>query len=267
MGNAYFRTKSSGMVRLWWVLGLLTLLGTSCTINRDIMFKTPTDYTFDKGADSLAPVFRIQPNDVFSFRLFANDGFRMIDLVDNDGTMRNNNALNRLSFNYVVDNDGGTKLPLLGRVHVAGLTMREAETMLEERYTIYYNKPFVQVTVSNRRVVVFPGGGGDAKVVPLDNNNTTLMEALAMAGGLAKRGDARQVKLFRRDPDGTRKAFKYDMSEITGLPYADVVLQADDIIYVQPTPELAREVLNDITPLITLLTSTVLVIGIVRGFQ
>ncbi len=243
-------------------------MGTSCTINRDIMFKTPMDHTFDTGADSLSPVFRIQPNDVFTFRLFANDGFRMIDLVDNEmGSMRANQALNRMSFNYLVDNEGYARLPLIGKQYMAGLTVRESEAMLEERYISFYNKPFVQLTVNNRRVVVFPGGGGDAKVIPLENNNTTLMEALAQAGGVAKRGDARNIKLFRTVQGGKRKVYKYDMSHIGGLPHADVVLQADDIIYVQPVPELAREVLNDITPLITLLTSTILVIGIVRGFQ
>ena len=49
--------------------------------------------------------------------------------------------------------------------------------------------------------------------------------------------------------------------------YGDLVMQADDIIYVEPNPELARELLYDLTPLITLLTSTVLVLGIVRGLQ
>ena len=45
------------------------------------------------------------------------------------------------------------------------------------------------------------------------------------------------------------------------------VMQADDVIYVQPNPEIARELLYDLAPLITLLTTTVLVLGIVRGLQ
>ena len=51
------------------------------------------------------------------------------------------------------------------------------------------------------------------------------------------------------------------------LPFADLTVQADDIIYVQPNPEIAREILADLNPIIALLTSTVLVIGIVRGFS
>lgn len=257
------------MGRSVWAGILVVLLATSCSINRDIMFKTPTDHVFDVGTDTTSSDFTIQPNDMFTFRLFAADGFRMIDLVDNEGGggMRNVNQMNRMNFTYVVDNQGYTKLPLLRKVHVAGLTVREAEAALEEQYEQFYRRPFAQISITNRRAVVFPGGGGDAKVVQLENNNTTLMEALALAGGLSRRGDARRIKLFRRDIDGTRKVYLYDMSDIQGLPHADVILQADDIIYVQPVPELAREVLNDIAPIVTLLTSTVLVIGIIRGFQ
>ena len=243
---------------------LVVMSMASCTINRDIMFKTPVDHTFDTPLDTGGKAFRIQANDMLTFRLFANDGFRMIDLVDEQQGQRN---VNRMTFNYLVDWDGTAKLPLLGPVKVSGYTVRQAEMYLETAYAKYYERPFVQLFVNNRRVVVFPGGGGDARVVQLENTNTTLMEALAEAGGMAKRGDARRVKLFRRKPDGGRSVYQFDLSDISGLQHADMVMQADDIIYVHPNPELAREVLNDLNPVITLLTSTILVIGIVRGFS
>jgi hypothetical protein len=44
-------------------------------------------------------------------------------------------------------------------------------------------------------------------------------------------------------------------------------MQGDDVLYVQPNPEIAREALQDLTPIITLLTSVVLVIGVIRGFS
>jgi polysaccharide biosynthesis/export protein len=248
------------------ILALLVLfMATGCTINRDIMFKTPTDHTFDQFVDSVHQL-RIQPNDQLQFRLFANDGFKMIDLVS-EGAGREAQYMNRMIFTYTVEFDGQVKLPLLGRTPISNLTLREAEHMLEERFTQFYNKPYVQLQVVNRRVVVFPGGGGDAQIVVLENNNTTLLEVLGQAGGLSRRGDARHIKIFRLDPSGSRKVFEFDMSEISGLKYADMVMQGDDVVYVQPTPELAREAIQDLAPIITLLTSVVLVIGIVRGFN
>jgi polysaccharide export outer membrane protein len=249
--------------RWLWVVAVVMAVS-SCTINRDIMFKTPVDHVFDTPPDSGTKAFKIQPNDMLTFRLFANDGFRMIDLVDEQQGVRN---LNRMSFNYLVDWDGTAKLPLLGPVKVSDLTVRQAEMFLEGAYAKYYERPFVQLFVNNRRVVVFPGGGGDARVVPLENTNTTLMEALAEAGGVAKRGDARRVKVFRRKPDGGRHVYQFDMSDISGLKHADLVMQADDIVYVQPNPEIAREAISDLNPIITLLTTTILVIGIVQGLS
>jgi hypothetical protein len=46
-----------------------------------------------------------------------------------------------------------------------------------------------------------------------------------------------------------------------------MVMQGDDVVYVQPNPDLAREALQDITPIVGLLTSIALIIGIFRGFN
>lgn len=242
-------------------LGMVALLLTGCAINRNIMFKTPRDFEFDTVSDTLDREFKIQADDILSFRMYANDGFKMVDMV-NEEQLRTTTT-NRIVFNYLVYPDGHAKLPVIGDVQVGGLTVREAELLLEERYATYYQKPFVLLSVSNRRVVIFPGGGGDAKVVMLENNNTTLLEVLARSGGVAKRGDVRKVKLFRRVGD-TRKVMQFDLSDIQNLKYADLVMQADDVVYVQPKPEIARGILQEVTPLITLLSSVVLVWGIVR---
>ncbi|MBL7962248.1 MAG: polysaccharide biosynthesis/export family protein [Flavobacteriales bacterium] len=231
------------------------------------MFKTPTDFQYDVVPDSadFRQLFRIQRNDYLEFRLFANDGFKLIDLVSEAGL--DARAVQRLTFKYLVEYDGLVKLPLLGRVKLADMTIREAEMFLEDKYSEYYNRPFVQLFVTNRRVVVFPGAGGDAQVVNLENNNTTLLEVLANARGLPRRANASKVKLFRRGEDGHRQVFLFDLSDIDGLKYADIVMQGDDILYVQPNPEVARELLYDLTPLITLLTTTLLVIGIANSFS
>lgn len=252
---------------LWFPVVLALGILSGCTVNSDIMFKTPNDYEFDVFTDTANTLFRIQPNDALEMRLFANDGYKMIDFIS-EGSARELMMAQRMIFTYNVEYDGLVKLPLLGRVSIAGMTLREAEMMLEDRYSEFYIRPFIQVTVNNRRVVIFNGQAGMARVIPLENNNTTLMEALSEAGGLAPRGQARNVKLFRKDiASGQRKVYHFDMSTIEGLPYADIVLEGDDIVYVQPNQELAREALSDLNPLIALLTTTLLILGIVRGFQ
>lgn len=243
---------------------LIAALFSSCTINRDIMFRTSTDYEFDTYVDSAKSTLRLQPNDMIQLRLFANDGFKMIDLVS-DNSSRDASFLQRTTFSYYIESDGMIKLPVIGRVPLAGLTIREAEAFLETKYTTYYNRPFAQVQVTNRRVVVFPGGGSLARSVVLENNNTTLLEVLGEAGGLSSRANAKKVKVFRYGPDRERLVYEFDLSDISGLKYADMVMQGDDVVYVQPNPEIAREILTDLTPLITLMSSIILVYTVVRN--
>ncbi|MGV3636162.1 MAG: polysaccharide biosynthesis/export family protein, partial [Flavobacteriales bacterium] len=128
---------------------VVAALLSSCTINRDIMFRTPMDYEFDTPVDTVRGALRLQPNDMIQFRLFANDGFKMIDLVS-ENSSREASFLQRAVFNYFIENDGMVKLPIIGHTKLAGLTLREAEAHLEQSYAEYYKKPFVQVQVVNR---------------------------------------------------------------------------------------------------------------------
>jgi polysaccharide export outer membrane protein len=114
--------------------------------------------------------------------------------------------------------------------------------------------PYAIVRVLNNRVLVFPGASGSAVVITLQNMNTTLIEALALAGGVSGRGDAAKVKLIRRTDEGN-KVYFMDLSTIAGLRDAQTIVQANDIIYVEPVPEIAREVLNDISPVASIFSS------------
>ncbi len=247
---------------------LLLFLATGCSINNDIMLRTGKDYQFDDIPEEPDLEYKISPDDVLQFRLFANDGFRLIDVTSGSGSGGGRNQVGRRGqISYLVEQDGRVKLPVLGRINVEGMTVREAEIMLEEKYSEYYNKPFVILNVSNRRVIVFPGSGGSAQVITLQNNNTTLMEVLAMAGGISSRGRAREIKLMRKTEEGKRKIFKIDLSTIKGIRHGDLVVQADDIIYVEPMPQLASQVVQDIAPILSLLTSALFVYSTVARFS
>ncbi|UTW62751.1 polysaccharide biosynthesis/export family protein [bacterium SCSIO 12741] len=242
-------------------------------LNQSIMFKTPKDYTFDTPPDTIIDQYVIQANDLFYFRLFANDGFKLIDLTSSGSSNGGNQNFNLFNsdnslFQYLVEYDGTVKLPILGRIHVEGLTLREMELMLQEKYSLSFNDPFVQITVLNRRVIVFPGESGQAAVIGLQNNNTTLMEALALAGGLSENGKAQKVKLIRKTDDPNNPlVYQFDLSTIEGLRYANMIVQTEDIIYVEPRRRVALNVMREITPYITLLTTFLLTLTTIQALR
>ena len=162
-------------------------------------------------------------------------------------------------FDYLVDRDGTAKLPLVGRIKLSGLTIPEAESYLEQVYTEFYVKPFVTAKVINNRVIVFPGNGGKAQVLNLQNGNTTVIEALALTGGIQEDGKAYKVKLIRNDGTNKPKVFLMDLSKIDGINVGNSVVMANDIIYVEPRYRFAKTLVTEIAPILTLLSSTVII--------
>lgn len=224
------------------------------------MLKTPKDYNYDKLIDSLSRLdYRIAPNDAIVYRIFTNDGFKLVDMTSANNFVRND-------IDVIVESDGNIKMPGIGRVSVMGLTIKEAEKLMEEKYSEFYVKPFVTLKVTNKRVIVFPGNTGQARVIALLNNNTTVMEAIAGANGIPEDGKAYKVKLIRNNPDPLQKPYVYlmDLSRIEGITYGYTKVQAGDIIYVEPRYRPFKTVVTEITPLLTLLTTALILVQFYR---
>ena len=119
------------------------------------------------------------------------------------------------------------------------------------------------LNVLNRRVIVFPGSGGKANVINLQNNNTTLLEALALSGGIANTGKAKRIKLIRGNPKDP-EVYLIDLSTIEGMKQGDMVLQANDIIYVEPVLKISQTLLAEMSPYIMILTNILLIIALFK---
>jgi polysaccharide export outer membrane protein len=147
---------------------------------------------------------------------------------------------------------------------MAGLTIKETELMLQDKYSAHYIKPYVIVKILNKRVIVFPGSAGDAKVIPLKYNNTTLIEAIALSGGIADDGKARQVKLIRTNND-KHDVYLIDLSKIEGIKMANMVVQANDIIYIEPRRKISSKIVQEIAPILSIISSLFIVFTYTRA--
>jgi polysaccharide export outer membrane protein len=256
-------------MRYFNVVRLLTfiivgLVFQQCGINSNIMFKSPKGEHANMDSIPMTPLadYQISVDDKLTFSLSTNNGTKIIESMS--GIQTDGNGSGSMS-EYIVRNSGKVELPILGEVIVSGLTIPQCEDTLQKLFSKEYQEPFVQVKITNQRVIVFPGNGSDARVIPLTNSNTTLMEAIAAAGGITERGKANTIKLMRKE-FGIRKIYTLDLSTVEGLRFVDMVVQANDYIYVEPNPELAKEVVQEIAPIFSILSSALVIFTVFTKF-
>lgn len=201
----------------------------------------------------------IIPGDWISFTLTTQSGIQLIDMTTGTQTDGQNNMNMQQMLRggggaqYMVKPDGMVELPVIGDILVEGLTRTELEDLLEEKYSYLYNDPFVMVRMEDRRAYVFMGLEG-AKVVPLINDNMTLIQVLAASGGVTRGSKSRNIRVIRGDYENP-SIRKIDLSTIAGLKDADMIIQPNDLIIVAPTTPVAAELLKQVTPILGLLSS------------
>jgi polysaccharide export outer membrane protein len=193
--------------------------------------------------------YLIQKNDVVTIEVFTNQGDKIIDPnLESFKDSPSQAGLKSEKQKYLVDKDGVAKLPLLQEIKLEGLTIRQAEEILQKEYAKQYQEPFVVLNVVNRRVTVLGSPGG--KVIPLLDENIKLTEVLALAGGVSTDGKAANIRVLRGD-----QIFIADFSTIEGYLRDDMLIQSGDIIYVEPVRRPFLEALQSYGPLISIITS------------
>ena len=250
---------------LFAIIPALLFLSSCANINSNILFKIPKGDKFVFDSIPLTPNedYKLGTGDRFNFIFGTNKGEKIIFSQSGVSSAESNSSVlnqNRLAISYLVRQDGTVNLPLLGIVNIEGKSIIEVEDVLVALLSKNYLNPFVKITLINQRVIIFPGKG-DAKVVYLVNTNTSLLEALAMAGGINESGRSNSIKLMRKTSHG-REIYKIDLSTISGLKEAEMIVQSNDYIYVDFKPRIASAFLNEITPWLSVLTTALLTYNI-----
>jgi polysaccharide biosynthesis/export protein len=245
---------------LFFLLIAISVVFSSCTINKEFMFKTPEDYTFDVPAiDSSSIDYKIQPNDIISFEVYTNEGAMMLEFTTS-GVEPSGYRMG-VGFQYTVDSQGQVEFPVIGLQKISGMTVGQAQDFVEDSYEYQFNGPYVVMKVLNRRAIVFTSPAGSGTVIDLANQGISVIEAIALAGGLGDNGDASDIKIIRKV--GTKQeVYLVDLSKIEGIKYANMAVEAGDIIYVQQTRQLGKEIVQDVQPYVALLSALSLALAV-----
>lgn len=144
--------------------------------------------------------------------------------------------------------EGNADLPLLGTLHLAGLTVEQVQKEVAERLKTYVREPEVSLTMTQFRAETVTLSGAFARpgIYHLQGKHT-LTEVLAAAGGLGETA-SRVLQIVRQNDrgplglenarlraDGTASIGQLDISLVAGKnPADDFVLQPFDVITAFP---------------------------------
>jgi polysaccharide biosynthesis/export protein len=243
------------------VIGLCVLLFlSSCDkyLNRSMMLRIGPNYPYSEFSDISETQYRIAPDDRINAMIYTNDGSGMINM---GGSVSVGSST---TLPIKIESDGFAKLPIFGRIYLEGLTIRQAEMLIEDKFSTFYNNPFVLLEVSNRRVMLF--AGTSTRVVSLMNDNTTLFEVLASSGGIPLNGKADKVKIVRGDLKNPQ-VYIIDLSTLSGMKDANLVMQANDIIYIETRKGYITKALAELGPYIGLLGTVISTAAIITQLR
>lgn len=236
----------------------VVLLASCGSYRQNIMFKVPEGAVLQQQIETAHRNYVIQPNDWLKLNVYTNKGELIIDpdfslLKD----LPAQNMQRRPDPVYLVDVNGVAKFPMVGELKVEGLTIRQTEAILQQEYSKYYTEPFVVLQYTNKRVVVLGAPGG--QVIPLTNENLTLVEVLALASGLPNDSKAQNIRVIRGD-----QFFVADLSTLDGYKRTNMIMLPGDVVYVEPIRRPVSEAVRDYGPVISIITSlTTLIVVLV----
>lgn len=230
------------MKKILFTLALIAviMLAGGCQSMKEYAYFQNID-TLDLSASKRLPDVKVMPKDELSIivKTTNQDAAEPFNLYSNDLTNGSSNNNNRTG--YLVDNEGNINFPVIGKVHVGGLTKNEVEDLIKDKISPYLAKtenPVVICRMSNFHITVI-GETGSSNVIDVPDEKISIVDALAKSGDIGLYGKRTNVLLVRQDSTGEKHIHRYNMDDarIFNDPY--YYLQQNDLVYVQPSKQKA----------------------------
>ncbi len=219
-------------------IAALLFLMSSCTIQKQIPFylQNAPDSTIIKTVVPVAEL-KIQPNDILAIEISSKSIVpEKSDQLYNQSMMAGGvmGAANP-TFGYLVDKEGNIRHHRLGTLHVVGLTRNELAEEIRKKLTIPVEllaDPTVKVRFVNFRVNVL-GQVPREGPVTVNSERLTILEAIALAGGITDFGRRDNVRVVR-EQDGKRSVGYVDLTKSDFYTSEYYNLTQNDVILVEP---------------------------------
>ena len=212
--------------KVLWGLLLLVVAATSCVSPRQITYIRDFEYDKDYPAKP-APELRVRPEDELSIQVFSADPALAVPF--NTGALTNEGLGVTKAASYIVDGAGYIDFPVLGRLHMEGMTLKEVQNDITNRIISsgYIKEPVVSVNLTNFTFTLIKYG--TTSRVSVAGRNINLLQAVVPSQG----EKIKEVTVIRTE-NGQRRAYSvnYLTKDIFDSPV--FYLQQNDIVYVKP---------------------------------
>lgn len=165
------------------------------------------------------------------------DGGTQFNVVAAQGSGVNNPG-------YLVDEEGFVDYPVLGKIKLAGLTIRQAKEVLATRLKAYIKEPVVEVRIINYKVVVL-GEVNRPGTIIAPNHKITILDAIAAAGDIPLSGRKDNVLVIRQE-GGNRIEARLNLNSRETFRSPFYYLRQNDIVIVEPGT-VRRQATNNFT--------------------
>lgn len=234
--------------------GLLSamLLLASCSTPKNITyFQDVTTGTVIEPAQQLE--IRVRPEDKLSIIVTTQDPAlsSLFNLVQTQTRIGNtttsttgaSSSNDGRTLFYTVNNDGNINFPVLGELHLGGMTRSEVASFIEKKLidNNLVKDPIVTVEFINTGLSII----GEVKSpgrYEFNKDRLNIIDAIAMAGDLTNLGQRENIIVFREIEGGKRQVYKIDLTDMASIAESPVYyLQQNDVIYVEPNDKKKRE--------------------------
>lgn len=143
---------------------------------------------------------------------------------------------------YTLDQNGDIDFPVLGKLHIAGMTREQASAYIKDRLVSenLIKDPVVTVEFMNLNVAVL-GEVNKPGRYSIDKDQITILDALSMAGDLTIYGLREKVTVMRQDGN-KQQIYEVNLTSAKDVFSSPVYyLQQNDVIYVEPNKMRANQ--------------------------
>ncbi len=135
---------------------------------------------------------------------------------------------------YRVNIEGYINFPILGEIHIAGLSLQEASEKIRNLIISgnYIKEPIVSIEFLNFHYTVL-GAVASNGTYKVDGDKVTILEAIAQSGDLTAEADLHNIAVIR-ESDGERKIYTMDITNTDIFNSPAFYLAQNDIIYARP---------------------------------